>query len=267
MKNEQMIFVESLRRQELIVPSETAKSDTLPLDRVRQPKVHKLFQFEAIYLSEHLRKLKENFVRKFYPRNKLKRPLVSHEKLSSEAIKFMCDELLQRGQDQKAVMLASDVRDKEVFSEVQRMFAKFGLKKLVKQIQKVVQERESGSLYGGLSSRRGDTLDYFYDGNPLNSGGPSKPSLPTRAKPVKGKYSDFIQKPNSGFNEIYQEINEKMESVEIQSEDQNEKDEEKENEMKKVTDPMKRSSPNMNNIFDNLYQKSLGSKSIKKVQY
>ena len=76
MKNDRLVFLESLQKQELIIPSESSRTETIPLNRIRQKKQHKLFQFEAIYLSEHLQKLKENFIRKFYPRNKLRLSLI-----------------------------------------------------------------------------------------------------------------------------------------------------------------------------------------------
>jgi hypothetical protein len=268
MKNEKLVYLESLRSQELIIPSELSRTDMIPLDRIRQKKFHKLYQFEVIYLSEHLRKMKENFIRKYYPRNKLKRQMISHEKLSSEAIKFICDEMIQRGQDHKALMLASDIRDKEVFGQVCGMFSTYGLKKLVKTIQNVVQERESNSLYGGLSSRRGDTLDYFYDGKTNPSHNPNSSQKPNlQKKRTNNRFTNFVEQPNQGFKNLYQEIEDRLNDEEIVEEKKikDEKDEEKENEIDVSYQSKKRTIPDMNSLMDNLYKKSLDSKPIKKV--
>lgn len=267
LKNDQLLYVESISKQELIIPTESSKMETIPLDRVRQPRVNKFFKFEMIYLSEHLKKLKENFIRNFYPRNKLQRNRISYEHQSSQVLKFIGDEMLQRGQDTKAMMLAADVRDREVFATMCQMFERYGLKKLVKGFQNIVQDREKGSLYGGLSSKRGDTLDYFYNQNE-QAMKQERRKEESQGSKVNGKYANFVESADQGFRQVYEEIKENMESEEEKIDSNKEiQEEEKENE-NLVKQPLKKKQvPEMNNIMESLYKKSLNSKAVKKMQY
>lgn len=272
MRDEQLLFLESLSKREFIVPSEGSRTEMIPLDRVRQKRPHRLFELEAVYLSKHLAKLKEKFIRKYYPRNKLKRPLVAHEKVASEAVKFICDEMLQKAQDKKALMLAADVRDKEVFAQVCDLFSGLGLKKLVKHAQAVVQRRETRSLYGGLSSRRGDTLQYFYDtqavGEGVNSG--QIESQSDKMQKSKNRFTKFMEKPEKGFASIYQEIQGQIETEDANAEARQKEanaEEEKENKQESLPSQGKRAHANMDSLMDSLYRKSLNPKPLKKMQH
>lgn len=270
MRDEQLLFFESLAKRELIIPSEASRTEMVPLNRVRQKRPHRLFELEAIYLSKHLAKLKEKFIRKYYPRNKLRRPLISHEKVASEAVKFICDEMLQKAQDHKALMLAADVRDKEIFTQVCQMFVGHGLKKLVKQAQTVVQSREEKSLYGGLSSRRGDTLQYFYDAqaNPNDNGRTERKRPAENGQKSKNRFNKFMNKPDKGFASIYQEIQVQMEVDDSKQESEDKEiEQEKENKPDKPLSGGKRAQPSMDSLMDSLYQKSLKPKPTKKMQH
>lgn len=264
MRNEELIYIESSSRQELLIPLESSRMEIVPLSRVRQPRAHKLFEPELIYLSEHMNKLKENFVRKYYPMNKLKRGPQHQEHQTSEVIKFMCDELLQRGQDKKATLLAADSRDKEIFGSIIRMFEKYNLKKQGKQVQQIVQEREAGSLYGGLSSKRGDTLDYFYKMNG-QVGEPGVRQGEKRKENGQGKYAKFVESADQSFKGVLDEMKKDLERKDEEEEESNVL-ENKENDEEASAPPKKRSSPHMNSLMHTLYQKSLPAKSKKRVQ-
>ena len=257
MRKERVFYLESLEKERLVIPEERSQTESLPTDCVWQANRSKLFRGEATYLQASLRRQKERFLKQIYPSNKVQKGVLPEERKTSRALKEMANQMLRRGQDEKALLLACEMRDKTIFSETLEMFDSLGLKKLGKRVQVIVESREVNSLYGNLGSRKADCLPYFL------AEGPVRENLGSKTRRKTNKYTSLVEQNHKPFSSIMMKKESKLEqNVPSQLEEIPNKENESE------PKSQKRKYPGVEDqMFAKFYNKSLPFKPTKKVQH